>query len=59
MKWLLETLIFIKMSSQSIYSKYFKIKKFFLAHLAISHENTLWTLAAMLDFKSAPKTQIW
>jgi hypothetical protein len=21
-------------------------------------ENTLWTLAAMLDFKSAPKTQI-
>jgi hypothetical protein len=46
-----------------------------LAHLAIGHvsfvvsdkkifkisanENTLWTLAAMLDFKSAPKTQIW
>jgi hypothetical protein len=24
-----------------------------------ANENTLWTLAAMLDFKSAPKTQIW
>jgi thymidine kinase len=24
-----------------------------------SNENTLWPLAAMLDFKSAPKTQIW
>jgi hypothetical protein len=24
-----------------------------------TNENTLWTLAAMLDFKSAPKTQIW
>jgi hypothetical protein len=23
-----------------------------------ANENTLWTLAAMLDFKSAPKTQI-
>jgi hypothetical protein len=22
-----------------------------------ANENTLWTLAAMLDFKSAPKTQ--
>jgi hypothetical protein len=22
-------------------------------------QNTLWALAAMLDFKSAPKTQIW
>jgi hypothetical protein len=25
----------------------------------LANENTLWTLAAMLDFKSAPKTQIW
>ena len=24
-----------------------------------ANENTLWTLAAMLDFKSAPKTHIW
>jgi hypothetical protein len=24
-----------------------------------ANENTLWTLVAMLDFKSAPKTQIW
>jgi hypothetical protein len=24
-----------------------------------ANENTLWTLAAILDFKSAPKTQIW
>jgi hypothetical protein len=24
-----------------------------------ANENTLWTLAAMLDFKSAPKKQIW
>jgi hypothetical protein len=24
-----------------------------------ANENTLWTLADMLDFKSAPKTQIW
>jgi hypothetical protein len=24
-----------------------------------ANENTLWTLAAMLDFKLAPKTQIW
>jgi hypothetical protein len=24
-----------------------------------ANENTLWALAAMLDFKSAPKTQIW
>jgi hypothetical protein len=24
-----------------------------------ANENTLWTLAAMLDFISAPKTQIW
>jgi hypothetical protein len=24
-----------------------------------ANENTLWTLAAMLDFKSAPKTEIW
>jgi hypothetical protein len=24
-----------------------------------ANENTSWTLAAMLDFKSAPKTQIW
>ena len=24
-----------------------------------ANENTLWTLAAMLNFKSAPKTQIW
>jgi hypothetical protein len=24
-----------------------------------ANENTLWTLAAMLDYKSAPKTQIW
>jgi hypothetical protein len=24
-----------------------------------ANENTLWTLAAMLDFKSAPKTKIW
>jgi hypothetical protein len=24
-----------------------------------TNENTLWTLSAMLDFKSAPKTQIW
>jgi hypothetical protein len=24
-----------------------------------ANESTLWTLAAMLDFKSAPKTQIW
>jgi hypothetical protein len=24
-----------------------------------ANENTLWILAAMLDFKSAPKTQIW
>jgi hypothetical protein len=24
-----------------------------------ANENTLWTMAAMLDFKSAPKTQIW
>jgi hypothetical protein len=24
-----------------------------------ANENTLWTLAAMLDFKSAPKTQIY
>ena len=24
-----------------------------------ANENTLWTLAAMLDFKSAQKTQIW
>jgi hypothetical protein len=28
-------------------------------NLITRHENTLWTLAAMLDFKSAPKTQIW
>jgi hypothetical protein len=24
-----------------------------------ANENTIWTLAAMLDFKSAPKAQIW
>jgi hypothetical protein len=24
-----------------------------------ANENTLWTLAAMLNFKSAPKTQIY
>ena len=24
-----------------------------------ANENTLWTMAAMLDFTSAPKTQIW
>jgi hypothetical protein len=24
-----------------------------------AYENTLWTLAAMLDLKSAPKAQIW
>jgi hypothetical protein len=24
-----------------------------------ANENTMWTLAAMLDFKSAPKAQIW
>ena len=24
-----------------------------------TNQNTLWALAAMLDFKSAPKTQIW
>jgi hypothetical protein len=24
-----------------------------------ANENTLWTLVAMLDFKSAPKTHIW
>ena len=24
-----------------------------------ANENTLWTLAAMLNFKSASKTQIW
>jgi hypothetical protein len=29
------------------------------AWISIPPENTLWTLAAMLDFKSAPKTQIW
>jgi hypothetical protein len=40
---------------------------FFLNHKTVSdkkifkisaNENTLWTLATMLDFKSAPKTQI-
>ena len=34
MKWLLETLIFIKISPQSVYGKYFIIKKFFFAHIA-------------------------
>jgi hypothetical protein len=33
MKWLLETLIFIKISPQSVYGKYFKIKKFFFANI--------------------------
>jgi hypothetical protein len=33
MKWLLETLIFIKLSPQSIYGKYFIIKKFFFANI--------------------------
>ena len=33
MKWLLETLIFIKISPQSVYGKYFIIKKFFFANI--------------------------
>jgi hypothetical protein len=33
MKWLLETLIFIKISPQSLYGKYFIIKKFFFANI--------------------------
>ena len=33
MKWLLETLIFIKTSPQSVYGKYFIIKKFFFANI--------------------------
>ena len=33
MKRLLETLIFIKISPQSVYGKYFIIKKFFFANI--------------------------
>lgn len=33
MKWLLETFIFIKISPQSVYGKYLKIKKFFFANI--------------------------
>jgi hypothetical protein len=32
-QWLHETLIFIKISPQSVYGKYFKIKKFFFANI--------------------------
>jgi hypothetical protein len=53
---------FISEPSKPIYKVTIQLAWWFLTRRFFkisANENTLWTLAAMLDFKSAPKTQLW